>query len=210
MRVYGVALRRAYAGQSGVLHLVGEGGDPVGRMDAAHWTAGPRAGDESLVDRCDGATLDVGCGPGRLVAALARAGRPVLGIDVSAEAVRQTRRRGVPAIRGDIFDPLPMEGGWRSLLLADGNIGIGGDPRRLLRRCAEVLERGGRVVAEVHPPDGPTWAGPVTLRHGDRESDPFPWACVAVGDVAETVRRTGLTVTDEWTEAGRWFVELTR
>lgn len=210
MRVYGVALRHASAGHNGVLHLVGAGGQPVARLDAAHWTAGLRPGDASLVDRCAGATLDVGCGPGRLAAALQRAGRPVLGIDVSAEAVRQARRRGVPAMHGDIFAPLPMEGRWRSILLADGNIGIGGDPRRLLRRCADLIDRRGRVVAEVHPPGGPTWSGPVTLRHGDRESEPFPWACLALCDVAETVVRTGLRLVDEWTEAGRWLVRLTR
>ena len=50
------------------------------------------------------------------------------------------RRSGRPATRGvaallrDVFDPVPGEGRWETALLADGNIGIGGDPVALLER----------------------------------------------------------------------------
>ena len=51
--------------------------------------AGPRAGaatptraDLALLAHCTGRTLDIGCGPGRLTAALAALGHVVLGIDV--------------------------------------------------------------------------------------------------------------------------------
>ena len=52
------------------------------------------------------------------------------------EAVAQTPDRGVAAIRRNVFDALPGEGRWRTALLADGNIGIGGDPAALLRRLS--------------------------------------------------------------------------
>ena len=47
-----------------------------------------------------------------------------------------TRRRGGTAIRRDLFAPLPAEGSWEQILLTDGNIGIGGNPVRILRRAA--------------------------------------------------------------------------
>ena len=34
------------------------------------------------------------------------------------------------------------------MLLADGNVGLGGDPWRILRRARELLSRGGRCMAE--------------------------------------------------------------
>jgi SAM-dependent methyltransferase len=40
------------------------------------------------------AGLDVGCGPGRLTAALSRAGCYALGLDISTRAVATTRARG--------------------------------------------------------------------------------------------------------------------
>jgi hypothetical protein len=64
------------------------------------------------------------------------------------------------------------------------------------------------VVAEVHPPGVPSWTGQVALHDGVRRSALFPWARVAARDVNDLVGRTPLRVSDEWTEAGRWFVHL--
>ena len=110
-----------------------------------------------MLAHCVGPTLDVGCGPGRMSAHLAGRGRCVLGIDVVREAVDQTRARGVSALLRDVFAPLPGEGRWDTALLADGNIGIGGDPVALLRRVAHAARagrpRGGRpgAVRARHP-----------------------------------------------------------
>jgi hypothetical protein len=49
------------------------------------------------------------------------------------------RARGVPVILGDAFGPVPYEGRWQHVLLADGNIGIGGSPRALLHRVTSML-----------------------------------------------------------------------
>src|SRR3990170_4440480 len=51
-------------------------------LEVERWCARADAADLSALRRCEGAVLDVGCGPGRLVAALALRGRTVLGIDV--------------------------------------------------------------------------------------------------------------------------------
>jgi len=207
LRLYAQALRQADRGGRERLELVDPDGRAIDRAAPVDWT-GLRPGDTGLLDRCAGPTLDVGCGPGRLAAALARRGRPALGVDICPEAVRQARRRGALAVRGDVFAALPMEGGWTSVLLVDGNIGIGGDPARLLRRCAGLVHRGGTVLAEVHPPGANSWEGAVRLRYRGRVSAPFPWAAVAAHDVGELAHRAGLRVRTLWTEAGRWFARL--
>jgi hypothetical protein len=56
-----------------------------------------------------------------------------------------------PASR-DLFEPLPGEGRWHHVLLADGNVGIGGLPPQLLRRCAQLLRPGGSLLCEIDPP----------------------------------------------------------
>ncbi|POX48267.1 hypothetical protein C3489_27645 [Streptomyces sp. Ru71] len=62
-------------------------------LEVERWCADADAVDLDVLDHCEGAVLDVGCGPGRLVAALAARGRPVLGLDVSEAAAASTRRR---------------------------------------------------------------------------------------------------------------------
>ena len=176
------------------------------RLDALAWHANEIAGDAGLLARAGGSTLDVGCGPGRLTAALPLA----LGIDVSPAAVRSTRRRGGRALLGDVFGPLPLEGRWHTILLADGNIGIAGEPGRLLRRCAALLGPGGRVLAELDPPGTPSWSGAVWLRTDVApESPPLRWAYVSADDIASVAASAGLLAESMWTEEGRWFASLT-
>ncbi len=167
------------------------------------------AGDLSLLGHCAGPTLDVGCGPGRLVAALAARGIPALGIDVAPLAVRLTRQAGAVALLRDVFGRVPAEGRWAALLLADGNIGIGGDPVRLLRRARQLLAPTGHALIEVDPPGAP--AGPVRLRLEDgagRVSKPFAWCLVGVDQLAAMAPVAGLLVARSWQSTGRHFVAL--
>jgi SAM-dependent methyltransferase len=175
------------------------------RFDPAAWFRDDLPGDESLLARCAGPTLDVGCGPGRLVGALARAGRPALGIDVSGAAVDLARRRGASALRRDVFEPLPGTGRWHHVLLAVGNIGIGGAPARLLRRCGRLLTPGGRLHVEVAAPGTAGWSGPARLENGGAE---LPWACVPVDDLPALATASAMRLFETWTGADRWFATL--
>src|SRR5689334_9403404 len=94
LAVFGQALQRAAIGGESVVDLMSAAGDMLLRMDAADWCGQPRPGDDTMVNSCSGSTLDVGCGPGRLVSALARRGVAALGIDISGEAVAQAHGRG--------------------------------------------------------------------------------------------------------------------
>ena len=204
--VFDAVFRRAEADVPASFAVHGPGGGVV--LDPAMWCRDDVPGDSTLIAACTGPTLDVGCGPGRLTAALAAAGLAALGIDVSAAAVRLARRRGAVALQRDVFGPLPDTGRWAHLLLADGNIGIGGDPPRLLRRCRSLLAAKGRLHLELAPPGTPSWAGPATAHHG-AEAATIAWAAVAADDLGDLAATSALRVVRTWTEAGRWFATLT-
>ena len=204
LAVFDRALRRAASGRRAVLTLHDDlGGEH--RVDAGRWCRPHLPGDAGLLARCDGPTLDVGCGPGRLTGALHRGGRAALGIDVSAAAVRLARRNGAVAERWDVFRPLP--GSWQHVLLADGNIGIGGDPAALLSRCRDLTADGGRVHVELATPGTRSWAGTASLGEGRA---PLRWAVLSVDDLARVAAAAALRTLGIWEEAGRWFATLQR
>jgi SAM-dependent methyltransferase len=208
--VYDAALCRAEAGESADLILRDVHGAER-TIDVAAWCRTCLPGDSRLLSRCSGPTLDIGCGPGRLTSSLNRWGCPALGVDVSAAAVRIARSRGATVLRRDIFGQLPGHGRWRQLLLADGNIGLGGDPVALLRRCRELLASEGRLHAEVATPGTRSWAGTATVRAADSLAGAtFQWAEVAADDLAAIADHAAMQVIETWREAGRWFATLTR
>src|SRR5690349_13512269 len=67
-------------------------------------------GDKSILDRCEGPTLDIGSGPGRLTVALAERGIPALGIDITPYAVGLARSSGALVLLRDVFDRVPGTG----------------------------------------------------------------------------------------------------
>ena len=167
------------------------------------------ADDQAILRLCEGPTLDIGCGPGRMAAALADLGHVVLGIDVVHEAVGQTRERGVSALRRDVFDDLPGEGRWYTALLADGNVGIGGDPVALLRRVRELLEPRGRVVVELAGPGVPSQTTWVALEADGTQSRPFRWSVVGVDGIEPLATEAGLQVQDvQAVGVERWVAVL--
>ncbi len=174
------------------------------------WLRPASHSDRVLLGHCEGVTLDVGCGPGRMSAQLAELGHPVLAVDVVPEAVEQARARGVAAMHRNVFDPMPGEGLWDTVLLADGNIGIGGEPGALLRRSAELLAAGGRVVVDLACPGTGLQLHDAQLVTADTTSRVFPWAQVgpeAIEWLAATARLRPLRVGEH---RGRWFAVLER
>lgn len=165
--------------------------------------------DLGLLARAEGPVLDVGCGPGRLVAELARRGQSALGVDVAAAAVRLTTSAGAAAIRRSVFDPLPGEGRWGTVLLADGNVGIGGDPVVLLRRCRALAHPSGRVLVELEAPGTGCTTVRTRLERGAEVTPWFDWAHVGVDAVARPAAAVGLRVQDTWRARQRWFASLT-
>ena len=152
----------------------------------------------------------MGCGPGRLTVALTNRGIPALGVDISRAAVARTRQAGARALHRSVFDPLPGQGRWATVLLADGNIGIGGRPSRLLHRCAQLLAPGGQLLVEAEPGNVDeqltAW-----LEHADGRRGPiFPWALMGTAALRQAVTDVGLHVAGQWRHQNRAFVRAVR
>lgn len=176
-------------------------GEPVDTLDEVF--------DEAVTQMCDGPTIELGCGPGRLVARLFERGIFALGIDRSAAAIRLAGRGGAPALLGNVFEPLPGMGRWQTVLLVDGNVGLGGDPRRILGRAAELLRRGGRCVAEFDVDAIGIRTRWVRLESASDVGPWFRWASVGVDSAADLAAQVGLTLTSVRMIGGRVVASLT-
>jgi SAM-dependent methyltransferase len=182
--------------------------DPGGQL-AADQPLATDPGDASLVGRCHGPTLDVGSERGRLTVALAERGIPALGIDVTPFPIRLARASGALAILRDVFDRVPGSGRWQTVLLADGNIGIGGDPAALLRRISDLLAPHGHALVEVQAPGVPGAAGaPEAWGTSGVPAAEGPRARVGADQIGDMARGAGLVLRETWTESGRWFAKL--
>jgi SAM-dependent methyltransferase len=200
--IYGAALDRG-------LSLVARHDDGlIQNLAVQEWLDDAGPVDERLISRARGPVLDVGCGPGRHVHALVRRGVAVLGIDASPSAVRIASARGAEAVQGDIFDHGLELGVWETVLLLDGNVGIGGDPVLLLRTVGEFLTRTGRVLVETDAPGGTVRAAKVRLERGDDVSHWFPWARVPSDELDGVAAQAAMRVAHRWEDTGRWFAEL--
>lgn len=182
----------------------------VRRLPVDLWTATEAPGDAGLLARCTGATLDVGCGPGRLVVALGSRGLPALGVDIAPAAVGLARSRGALVLARSIFAEVPGRGRWGTALLADGNVGIGGDPVGLLRRLRDLLSEDGQVLVEVDPPGCSSGPVDVCIEHAGVASAWFSWAHLSIDHADAVVEAAGLKVLETWQDAGRWFVRAVR
>lgn len=174
-------------------------------LDIDRWRAAPDGDELALLVRLAEPVLDVGCGPGRVPHALAASGRLALGIDPAPAAAHEAARRGAPVLRRSVFSPLPGEGRWGTVLLLDGNVGIGGDPLALLRRCRELVRPGGHVLAEVATPGTPTQPLTVRVESAAHAGPWFAWAVVGVDGWANLAAEAGLAPSGFETAGHRWF-----
>lgn len=174
-------------------------------LPLARWVGPATAADRAVLAHCRGRTLDVGCGPGRMAEALAARGLPVAGIDVVPAAVALTRARGAAAWVADVLDPALPAGCWDTVLLADGNLGIGGDPVRLLRRVRGLLAAGGRVVVDLAPYGAGLTHDLLRLRTPTGVSARFPWVEVGAEALDGPAGAAGLVVAARHHRRGRWW-----
>ncbi|MCW2620538.1 MAG: methyltransferase protein [Frankiales bacterium] len=208
LEVYGQDLLTTTTGRSTSTWLCADDGTRH-LLDLPRWIAPADRADHLLLDRCTGPSLDVGCGPGRLTRSLVARGTACLGVDVAPVAVSLARVGGTPVLHASVFDAVLDGPRWGSVLLADGNIGIGGDAVALLTRCRSLLRPLGRVLVELEGPGVPSRTVQVRLESSSGlTSGWFPWAHVSVDEILPIASSAGLLVAEQWHTSGRWFVDL--
>lgn len=111
---------------------------------------GVGAGPSDAAEKPSARVLDVGCGPGRHLAALRRRGLDAVGVDISAAFVRLA---GPTAVRGDARRLPIRDAGFDAVIsLCQGGFGLPEPGRALLddtavlAEIARVLKPGGRVA----------------------------------------------------------------
>ena len=160
-----------------------------------------------MLERAVGPVLDIGCGVGRHVVALRGRGVRAVGVEISSVAVAIARERGAEVIEASAFEH-PTTSDWRTILLLDGNIGIGGDAVRLLRRAAALLAPGGAVLVELDEPAGAPRAQRVRLEGARASSHWIPWHFVDFDQIDQLAGAAGFVVTERWRAGDRWFAHL--
>jgi SAM-dependent methyltransferase len=203
--VYGCALRRPT--EPLVVRSIDRGPEAA---QLARWLGPLASVDERVLSRASGPVLDIGCGPGRHVRALARQGIAALGVEVSPEAIRVARKRGAAVLAASVFDSLPGAGNWRCALLLDGNIGIGANPVLLLDRLAALLAPHGEALVELERPGAGVRQVLLRLEHGRSTSAWFYWARVAADTIDCLAGQANFAVAEHWSDGGRWFARLKR
>lgn len=169
----------------------------MARRDVPFWTR---------VAAADGPVLELGCGTGRVLMPLARAGSPVIGVDLSERMLARARARIRRArlarlarlVRGDIRH-LPFRDGRFAVVIAPYGIlqslTSDADLRAALDAVTGALRPGGRFVMELVA-DLPDWQeySKVTKLRGWR---PGRRAFLTLVESVRQDRRKGLTVFEQ-------------
>jgi SAM-dependent methyltransferase len=208
--LYGRLLASAAAGSESAHARVRIAGGRAQKLPLERWLAPVDAADRVLLAHATAPVLDIGCGPGRHLAALAALGHDGLGLDLSPVAVRLARARGAEAILRSVFADVPRAGQWRTALLLDGNIGIGGAPGALLARARALVAPGGAVLVETGAPGTPTRRVRVRLESAQTVSPWFGWATVGADGIGPLARAAGLRLRTTFSADGRSFACLER
>jgi 2-polyprenyl-3-methyl-5-hydroxy-6-metoxy-1,4-benzoquinol methylase len=104
-----------------------------------------------LSDREKGALLDIGCGSGRFLEVMHRAGWAVSGVDPDADAIRTAQARGLPTVHSELKNAGVPDGCYDAVTLSHV-IEHAIDPLQLLKECRRRLKEGGVVVLSTPNP----------------------------------------------------------
>lgn len=160
---------------------------------------------EAVAERNPGRVLDLGCGEGWLMRALAGRGIEAIGLDVSLELVMAAEETGGGRYRCCSFEELvddPTRGGGPYDAIACNFSLLGADLVPLLRALRRNLAPGGALVIQtVHPwtaagdegyADG--WRTETFDAFGDDFAEPMPWYFRTLASWMDALRAGGFRV----------------
>jgi SAM-dependent methyltransferase len=146
--------------------------------------------------------LDVGCGPGALIAELVRRGADISAVDPSPQFVAAVRERYPDVdVRQASAEQLPFEDGSFDAALAQLVVHFMADPVRGISEMARVTRDGGVVAASVwdmaggRAPLSPFWR--VVRQLDPRAEGEAQRAGAGEGQLAELFERAGLADVEE-------------
>lgn len=182
-------------------HVAHEYDEVFPRHVAEHYV-GKRTGLVRDLLPMGGTVLDVGCGTGRLAAAIAAEGYDVFGADLSPGMVRKARERGLAGSYSAVTTALPFTDDSFDLAITVATLHHLETTERVMHTVAEmgrVVKRGGVVVLWDHNPSNPYW--PILMKRvpqdsGDERLVPLREileACRAANLQPERVFRSGFT-----------------
>ncbi|WP_165989529.1 methyltransferase domain-containing protein [Streptomyces sp. YIM 98790] len=121
---------------------------PRGRFAMLHWLAAARARLVPPAARPGAVLVDLGCGGGLLAPHLAGKGYRHLGVDLSPSALRQARRHGVTAVRGDVL-AVPLRDAVADVVVAGEILEHVPDLERAVGEACRLLRPGGTLVLDT-------------------------------------------------------------
>jgi len=150
--------------------------------------------------------LDVACGPGIVVEALARAAGEVIGCDITPEMLEKTRKRCASAGLTNVrcvpgrAEALPFDDASFDVVVSRSAVHHFMDPGAALHEMARVVKRGGRVIAvDVMSAESREDA---TLHNAlETLRDPSHVRMLPKSELHEAITQSGLVVENclEWT-----------
>ena len=99
----------------------------------------------------DDRLLDVACGPGLVVCALAPHVREATGIDMTPAMLEMARKSAIEAgpghveFREGLAESLPVPDSWADVVISNGVLNLTPDKQRVLGEMFRVLRSGGRL-----------------------------------------------------------------
>lgn len=128
--------------------LAGEWWRPRGVFAMLHWLAAARGKLVPDATREDAVLVDLGCGAGLLAPHLEGKGYRHIGVDLSAEALRQAAEHGVLAVRGDVA-AVPLADGCADVVVAGEILEHVPDLPRAVAEACRLLRPGGLLVIDT-------------------------------------------------------------
>ncbi len=101
----------------------------------------------------DKIVIDVGCGPGNLLASLGGNPKTLIGLDISHGALKVAQTLGYQTILADVQN-LPLVSGCADVVMLNAVMHHSDDAEKVLREAARLVRPGGILVTDMDPQKG--------------------------------------------------------